>query len=512
VTARDNITFVFAADPQPSRADEPHGASDQNDRVLSLAAMNLMFEALPGMLWPSGCGALTGTRVGQPGCLVFGGDMCQTGGDYSSTDQFFGTPATYQGGWELAMVRHLFNGGPTPHTRSNARRCPIAPVYFGLGNHDLQTADHPAVGWLFGMKWSEPQDFWRFQMWNFIAQSHSGHQFGQLPGYLPPRYPVTAIDAQPDTHGNWKRWSYNYCVDLGPVDLFQLHVCAGDQTDGREGGLLWLRHQLSIRGPHRPIVIVQHFPFWGGDFGSYFDHWRAERDNVLAILQDYNIVAALSGHFHEVSVSPKTIQLPNGKSLSNFTPGSCGDHGVFGLFNVSADRVVYAYGGPQGLDNGGERSLSTLARPLADGLYRIGTKYNPALVLSVSEGGTDPENGRRLTVVNATGTPEQTWRLTHLGNRSYRLTPLNVSPHHWHSMSMDADNGGGQGAKVQVWDSHESSNQAWLIEELNGHYRIAPSYDHGLVLDVVQSGGQGANVTVWTDHGGDNQRFAFQRV
>jgi cytolysin (calcineurin-like family phosphatase) len=132
---------------------------------------------------------------------------------------------------------------------------------------------------------------------------------------VPARWPVPDdnIDIHNDavTRGSYDylKYSMNYVVDLGPVDVYHLHRYGGDADFGRRSGLDWLKLRLHKRGFTRPVIIVQHFPFVGGqpeglvkgDPGwDWKTNWTFEqRDHLLEILLPYNVLALCGGHHHD---------------------------------------------------------------------------------------------------------------------------------------------------------------------------------------------------------------------
>jgi hypothetical protein len=95
----------------------------------------------------------------------------------------------------------------------------------------------------------------------------------------------------------------NYFVDLGPVDVYQLHRYGGDADWGRETGLDWLKRNLALRGYKRPVIIVQHFLF--SDWyemdteDSPSGVWTlAKLNHLYEILLPYNVLAVCVGHKH----------------------------------------------------------------------------------------------------------------------------------------------------------------------------------------------------------------------
>jgi cytolysin (calcineurin-like family phosphatase) len=336
-------TFLFLSDTQANRNS---GSDDNNPRVAMCSKLNQALNVLDSQTWPTSfsltCG---GEPIGPIAGLFFGGDMCATGGDYSAADQMFSVPPNYNGGWELMIERHLYEPSfNTAFLHSEATRTKYEPAYFGLGNHDIQTEDNPRVGWFTGKwGWTSPDDYWRFQMWNFICQMHTGVWLGDIHG-VQPVYSVDDIDA--DGHGNfwWTEKSFNYRVDLGPLDVYQMHCYGGDDEFGRSDGLDWLKDRLDESGPTRPVIIVQHYPF--KDWDCITPHWDlGQRDAFLKLLEPYDVIALLTGHIHNPPGFDEQVNRTGStRMFSEFRPGSAGDHGWFALVRVTDTTMDVMFG------------------------------------------------------------------------------------------------------------------------------------------------------------------------
>ena len=73
-----------------------------------------------------------------------------------------------------------------------------------------------------------------------------------------------------------------YSFDYGPLH-FIVYDGEGDlRRDGAHQDL-WMRADLEMQPPSKPVVIINHFP-WGSEF---YDQWKS-----------YPIIATLSGHWH----------------------------------------------------------------------------------------------------------------------------------------------------------------------------------------------------------------------
>jgi hypothetical protein len=363
------VNFLFLADPQPNRATGQR--VQENLRVKILSNLNAELQKLPSMKWPNRLGNLSGQPIGEIVGLFFGGDLCQTGGDYSYTDQLGYLPGTYHGGWELEIVRLLFDPNykaygsgddGKPIADYTVSRNVFSPIYFGLGNHDVQSEfvptniiPHPAyfIPWNKGCSASsdpESPDYFRWQMWNFITQMHTGNRGIAARGDFPskvtckpqpcsPRFPATLMHADGQSF-DWTQYSFNYMVDLGPVDVYQLHRYGGDNDFGRESGWDWLQQTLKQRGTIRPVIIIQHYTFQFKDIPMPpKPFWNEnQRDTLLKLLAPFNVVALLTGHIHEL---PRNWPY-KANDFNEFRPGSCACEdattlGNFALVHVNPD-------------------------------------------------------------------------------------------------------------------------------------------------------------------------------
>ncbi len=349
---RSATTFLFMSDPQPSTA-EAAANGERYPRVARLNRLNQAISGLDGSRWPNNPAlSCAGHIIGPLDGVFFGGDMCQTGGSYNLADQFYYEPTTYRGGWELQHIRSLYQPGFVPFLVSGDVLCPVQPCYYGLGNHDIQgnynpdqsgtSTGVPGFLWHPGWETTTADDYWRDQMWNFVCQMHTGVHWIYVT--TDPVAPVTAIDADGSGDYHWRKHSFNYKVDLGPVDVYQMHRYGGDSEWGRPDGLDWLRDQLARGGAHRPVIVVQHLPFF--DYDVLTPTWtKQQRDDFLNLLAPYNVIALLTGHIHD---SPALNQAPvvpsTGGTLREFRPGSAGDLGTFAVVRVTATSLDVAFG------------------------------------------------------------------------------------------------------------------------------------------------------------------------
>ncbi|KAJ7158270.1 Cupredoxin [Mycena crocata] len=174
-------TFIFLTDPQQWRSDSG------DERLDGCSALNVQLNTLDiSGTWPTNFPiSVPGQQIGAITAVVFGGDLCQTGGDYNPADQVFNLPPTYIGGSELMKLRSLYQ--PGFGNTFGVTLLKYGPKYFGLGNHDMQTEFHPGVGWSEGaLHFSSPNNFWRYQMWNFVTQMHTGESALSVRNILAP--------------------------------------------------------------------------------------------------------------------------------------------------------------------------------------------------------------------------------------------------------------------------------------------------------------------------------------
>ncbi|KAI0258386.1 hypothetical protein BC834DRAFT_1045913 [Gloeopeniophorella convolvens] len=307
-------TFLFLSDPQQWRDED---ISLPDSRLLSCSDLNVALNNLDSDTWPTGFNlTVSGKPIGPISAVFFGGDLTNNGGGYSSLDQVEHKPPTYHGGEELQRFRSLYQPGYSDYAVTKLK---YGPKYFGLGNHDVLTDYHPAVGWKKG-RWdfdfSLPENYWRYQMWDFISQIHTGFNQVLLGHTTSPVYGLEWHNIHSDTGRgtfDYEDYSLNYVVDMGPVDVFQLHRYGGDSDGDRATGLGWLKGKLEERGPTRPIIIVQHYLFSETveDPDPITPTWTAsQRNAMLDILAPYNIIAFLVGHNHGIGPMPNWVPVP----------------------------------------------------------------------------------------------------------------------------------------------------------------------------------------------------------
>jgi len=227
--------------------------------------------------WPQtlNSGPLTlvsgGRPIGRPRGVIVAGDLTDDGG---------GQIALPGEGTQLQQFSHRYQEGP-------GRDQIHFPVYLGLGNHDLDQ-DGPA----------EHRDWYRREMRDYVEFNHRPSVF------FKPLLPATDFDIYSD----------NYSWDWGDLHLVQAQRFAGDSTKGAVDSLPWLRQDLeAYAGDGRPVILFQHYgwdPFSTGNWDPVnhrFDpegkgkaQWwtAAQREALLAVLADFNVIAIFHGHQH----------------------------------------------------------------------------------------------------------------------------------------------------------------------------------------------------------------------
>ncbi|KAK5651798.1 hypothetical protein OQA88_11665 [Cercophora sp. LCS_1] len=243
--------------------------------------------------------------VGKPDAVFFAGDLTKWGGHVNLREAILmeSSAAEVQGGDLLQDFRSLYD--PAWAGNKVKQLNASGPLYFGLGNHDLGYFDNSILSWpdFNGTGSTDYHDYYRHQMWNFINQMHVGYHRTLFSNprakyfAVDPRFPVPPdnIDADPAGTFYFQNYSFSYMIDLGPIDVYQLHLFGGDSYNHRKSGLDSLKHKLASRGYTRPVFIVQHIPMTipGTD---YWDD--AARDHLLEILRPYNVVGFGVGHWH----------------------------------------------------------------------------------------------------------------------------------------------------------------------------------------------------------------------
>ncbi|CZR66865.1 uncharacterized protein PAC_16766 [Phialocephala subalpina] len=335
-------TFITLGDPQLGTGD-----------VSSLSTLNDYLNDISTKTYPDGMGlstSIVNTPIGTPSGVFIAGDLTLDGGDRYGVEQadIFGkNPANYLGGNSLSNVRKLYDPWHTAKGVTPLTGC--GSIYFGLGNHDFP--DHcGGAGWrFFDNSYSDKKDYARYQMWDFIAQMHTGFTCKNRGPRFP--IPIEHFDTAKEGSYDWKKYSFNYFIDLGPVDVYQLHSYGGDADNGRETGIDWLKRNLALRGYKRPVIIVQHFLF--SDWYEIDPEdkvtgiWNlAQRDHLMTVLLPYNVLAVSVGHVHNPpGPLPRGVVWPifqdvlpvdwaaRKKPLNEILPGAA-FYKRFGLFRV----------------------------------------------------------------------------------------------------------------------------------------------------------------------------------
>jgi cytolysin (calcineurin-like family phosphatase) len=134
--------------------------------------------------------------------------------------------------------------------------------------------------------------------------------------------------------------SRNYSWDWGKYHMIQLNNWAGDTmggknnsysptvTDTHGSGMPWLIQDLAahVGGSGQPVIIFQHYGWDPFSLGWWTD---ADRQNFLNAIKDYNVVAIISGHDHNMASYsvPVTDSQGNHKLLDDIVGGTGGQGG-----------------------------------------------------------------------------------------------------------------------------------------------------------------------------------------
>ncbi len=166
------------------------------------------------------------------------------------------------------------------------------PVYVGLGNHDLDQDGPP----------SHP-DWYRRELRDYVEVNHRPSVF------FTPSLPADNYDVESD----------NYSWNWGRLHLVQLQRFGGDTRKGAVSGLDWLKQDLEANAADgRPVILFQHYGWdsfsierWDAghttfdDSGTGEPHWwsESERESLLAVLKDYNVIGLFHGHEHDTPMA-----------------------------------------------------------------------------------------------------------------------------------------------------------------------------------------------------------------
>lgn len=143
---------------------------------------------------------------------------------------------------------------------------------------------------------------------------------------------------------------------------------------------------------------------------------------------------------------------------------------------------------------------------IADGYYVLSPKVAPDSALDVSR--SSRANGGNLIIWSATGSANQCFQITGLGDGVYRL--VNV----YSGKAVCIANGSTEaGANVCQWEVGDATNQKWAIYSYGGGEYTLCNVGTGLMLDVT--GGKsknGTNVEGWTANGKAPQRWKLTKA
>jgi cytolysin (calcineurin-like family phosphatase) len=143
------------------------------------------------------------------------------------------------------------------------------PMYVGLGNHDIDTADRdPATAAAY-----------RAAYWQYVDSRHAG-----------PSAPVPVTSYDPASHA--------YSWDFDRVHLIMTHRFPSDVEYGLASASPFVAADLKqYASDGRPVVLFHHY---GMDaFGTNGQWWtQADRDGYRALLTGYGVTAIFTGHSH----------------------------------------------------------------------------------------------------------------------------------------------------------------------------------------------------------------------
>lgn len=176
---------------------------------------------------------------------------------------------------------------------------------------NASSGDTAGMTWRFfsGLR-SEEKNYFRYQMWNFLTQMHTGHKRGNTCNARFP-IPLSQFDQQEQGSYEWDKYSFNYYIDMGLFDVYQLHRYGGDDMFGRKTGLTWLKNTLQRRGLNRPVVICQHYDSRVSANPDEAGWSAAQKDGLGEVLLPYNVICLMVGHLHDLNRSFPTWPLPN---------------------------------------------------------------------------------------------------------------------------------------------------------------------------------------------------------
>lgn len=314
--ADEAVTFLFATDVHACRMAEglspdcaQEGKTDEN-LLRHIRALN----SLPNVSWPNDLAGVSfsqaGRPIGVPRGLVMGGDLTDDGG---------GQVVLPGEGWQLRQFSQRYvQGTDEAHVHM--------PVYVGLGNHDLDQDGPP----------SHP-DWYRRELRDYVEVNHRPSVF------FTPSLPADNYDVESD----------NYSWNWGRLHLVQLQRFGGDTRKGAVSGLDWLKQDLEANAADgRPVILFQHYGWdsfsierWDAGHTTFDDSgtgeplwWsESERESLLAVLKDYNVIGLFHGHEHDTPMAYRVEGIDVFKPKAAFKGG-------FALVRVSQTLLEVALG------------------------------------------------------------------------------------------------------------------------------------------------------------------------
>lgn len=128
--------------------------------------------------------------------------------------------------------------------------------------------------------------------------------------------------------------SENYVIDQGGVRLVNISSASPQEPvptiDGRTRA--FLASALEQAGPRMPVVLALHHPIYSDELAN-----PVEKETLIDLLRDYNVVAVLYGHGHGVN-SRDIDGLRGAMGGSTF-----GKNAGYGLLTFRGDTVRYDY-------------------------------------------------------------------------------------------------------------------------------------------------------------------------
>ena len=176
---------------------------------------------------------------------------------------------------------------------------------------------------------------------------------------------------------------------------------------------------------------------------------------------------------------------------------------IFAILSVCLFNTIISFAE----ENAGIATIST-SQLVADGTYIIKSAINDKFVLDVSC--SSQANGANVTLYQNNKTPNQQFKIKHLGNDYYQITMV----HSGKSLDVTAS-GQTNETNVEQYSINNpiSKNQRWKIQKnSDGTYSFI-SECNNLYLDVYTgSAKNGTNIQMYKGHGGNSQKFKLESL